>query len=355
MHGFVRTTPLILLSVFLFVLSGCSKDATSDDVTTPSPGKKSAAAIKVITTQAQRRPFSIDIEATGTALARESIDITSKFTNTITGIFFKQGQHISRGAVLVEFDQAQSGASLSEAQANLSESRSQLNRGRELSLTQALSRAQLEQLETTLKTSEARLAAARAHFEETIIRAPFSGRTGLKRVSLGSLVSPGMVITTLDDTSVIKLEFTVPQKNLKDIVLGLIVEARAEGLGERVFTGKISALSSRIDPITRSITVQAELPNRDGLLRPGLFMSVKIKGITASTIMLPEEALVPEQGHTYVFVVRNNKSYRQEVQIGGREPGNVAILTGLEENEIVIVEGTLRLRSGSAVMAQTRQ
>ena len=217
-----------------------------------------------------------------------------------------------------------------------------------------MSRAQLDQLETNVKTAEARVAAARSRLDDTVIRAPFAGTTGLRRVSLGSLVNPGTVITTLDDASSVKLEFTLPQTFLAELATGLPVEARTEGLGDRVFRGKITAIDSRIDPATRSIAVRADLPNADGALRPGLFMTVTVRGKQRSTLLLPEEALVPEQGRNYVFVVVDGKAIRKELKLGGREPGRVAIITGLADTDDVIVEGTQRVRSGGKVIAKPR-
>jgi membrane fusion protein (multidrug efflux system) len=168
------------------------------------------------------------------------------------------------------------------------------------------------------------------------------------------LVNPGTVITTLDDASSVKLEFTLPQTFLAELAAGLPVEARTEGLGDRVFRGKITAIDSRIDPATRSIAVRADLPNADGALRPGLFMTVTVRGKQRPTLLLPEEALVPEQGRNYVFVVVDGKAVRKELKLGGREPGRVAIVTGLADTDDVIVEGTQRVRDGGKVVAKPR-
>lgn len=310
--------------------------------------------VNVVVASAERRPFGTRIEAVGTALARESVEITSKSANTITAIRFEEGQRVGAGTVLVELDSAQTRAALAEAEATLAESRNQFARGRDLSVTQALSKAQLDQLETAVKTAEARVAAARSRLADTVIRAPFAGRTGFRKVSLGGLVNPGTVITTLDDTSVIKLEFTVPQVYLGDLRAGLDVEAVAEGLGERKFTGKIVTIDSRIDPVTRSVSVRAELPNADGVLRPGLFMSVRLRTAEVPTLMVPEEAVVPDQGRSYIFVVEGDKAVRREVVTGGREPGSVAVLSGLSGDERIVVEGTQRIRDGATVTATAR-
>ncbi|MFM7708315.1 MAG: efflux RND transporter periplasmic adaptor subunit [Gammaproteobacteria bacterium] len=348
-----------LLATVLLALAGCSQGGQDAGGPGRGPGDRPLGSggpppAEVLVANGQVRAFGAALEAVGTALARESVDITSKVANTVTAIRFQEGQRVAAGSVLVELDRAQVAAALAEAEASLLESRNQFNRGRDLSVTQALSRAQLDQLETAVKTGDARVAAARSRLSDTVIRAPFAGRTGLRRISLGSLVSPGTVITTLDDTSVIKLEFTVPQSFLGGLAPGLPIEARADGFGDRVFAGKLTTLDSRIDPVTRSIAVRAELPNADGAIKPGLFMTVRLRAQTAQTLMIPEEALVPEQGRTYVFVVQDGKAKRLEVRTGGREPGFVAVLDGLTAQDLLIVEGTQRVRDGGAVIAKPR-
>ena len=313
-------------------------------------GPPGAAPLSVVTALPQRVPLGVEIEAVGTALANESVEITAKVSNRIEAIRFTEGQRVRRGTVLVELDRAQTAAELAEAEANLGESRNQFNRGRDLAVTAALSRAQLDQLETSVKTAEARVAAARARLADTVIRAPFDGRTGFRRVSVGGLVSPGAVITTLDDTSIIKLEFTVPQSFLGDLAPGLAVEAKVDGLEGRVFNGKVATLSPRVDPVTRSLAVRAELPNPDGTLRPGMFMSVKLRGRENPTLVLPEQALVPDEGRNYVFVVADGRAQRREVTTGLRRPGTVAIVQGLADDERVIIDGTFKARDGGAVI-----
>lgn len=333
-------------------LIACSDKGTGSREGGQRPGPGGAGGpppATVITSRVERRPFGPVIEAVGTALARESVEITSKSANTVTAIRFQEGQRVAAGAILVELDRAQVAAALAEAEANLIEARNQFNRGRDLSVSSALSKAQLDQLQTAVKTGESRVAAARARLEDTVIRAPFAGRTGFRKVSRGGLVNPGTVITTLDDSSVIKLEFTVPQAFLGELRAGLPVAATTEGLPGRVFAGTVTTIDSRVDPTTRSIAVRAELPNPAGDLRPGMFMSVKLKGRETPTLLVPEEAIVPEQGKTYVYVVRGERAERREVRTGGRQPGVVAVLSGLSAEERIVVDGTLRLRDGASV------
>jgi membrane fusion protein, multidrug efflux system len=330
----------------LAALAGCDKKDVAG-------GQQSAGAaggaVTVVTAAARREPMGIAIEAVGTTRANESVEVTSKASNTVVAIRFNEGEDVERGAVLVQMDDAGAQADLAVAQAALVRSRSQYDRSKDLASRQALSASDLEQVEATLKADTARVAAAQVRVEDTLIRASFSGRTGFRQVSVGSLVNPGTVITTLDDIRVIKLDFTVPETYLFVLRRGLPVTASATGLPDRKFVGQVTNIESRVDPITRSITVRAELPNPDRILRQGMFMTVSLQGDVAPTLLVPEEAVVPERGRTYVFVVVNGVTQRREVRTGKRRPGDVEIVEGVAEGERVVVEGTQNIRDGTSV------
>jgi membrane fusion protein (multidrug efflux system) len=313
------------------------------------PAAGGAAAVSVITAAARSEKVEVGIEAIGTAKANEAVDITSKTSNIVTAIHFRDGEQVKVGQVLVELDAAQATADLAAATADYTDSVSQFNRSRELVATQALSKAQYEQLESTMKANEARVAAARAKFSDTYIRAPFSGRVGLRRVSIGTLISPGTVIATLDDTSLIKVDFAVPDVFVSALREGLNVTASTTAIAGRMFEGRISSVDSRIDPSTRAIMVRALVPNRDAALRPGMFLTVSVAKDERQALMIPEEALVPEQSKQFVYVVRGGKANKREVQIGVRQPGKVEVATGLTAGELVVTEGTQKIREGSAV------
>jgi membrane fusion protein (multidrug efflux system) len=311
------------------------------------------AAIPVITAPARIEPMGIEIEAVGTTQANESVEVTSKASNTVTAIRFQEGEVVERGQVLVEMDASEARANFAEAQAALARSKSQYDRSRDLQSRQAMSVADLEQVEASLKADEARVAAAQARLDDTVIRAAFSGRTGFRHVSVGSFVSQGSVITTLDDTSIIKLDFTVPETYLFVLRRGLPVKAAATGLPNRTFDGVVTNMDSRVDPVTRSVIVRAELSNEEGLLRQGMFMTVTLESDVEPTLLVPEEALVPERGHAYVFVVKDNAVERREVRTGKRRPGFVEIVSGVAELEHVVVDGTQNVRHGSVVQEVT--
>ncbi len=314
---------------------------------TPATGGRPPAL--VATVASREESIAEQLEALGTARANESVDITAKNSNLVTAIHFRDGQTVKRGDLLVELDSAAVRADLAVAQAALTDSQSQYDRSRELLAKQLVSKSQFEQLEAALKGNEARLAAARARREDTVIRAPFSGRVGLRRVSVGSLVSPGTVIATLDDTSTIKLDFRVPENLLGGLRPGLQLVARSPAFPARTFEGKIATIDSRVDEATRSVTVRALLPNPEGVLKPGMFLTVQLEQDRRNAVVIPEEALVPETDKQYVFVVVDGVASKREVTIGRRTPGSVEIVAGVAAGERVVTEGTQSIRDGAVV------
>lgn len=306
-------------------------------------------SVAVVTAAVQEKPIAVEVEALGTARANEAVEVTSKVANKILSVHFNEGQWVRRGQVLVEMDGAQDRADLAAAQAALAESQSAYTRSRDLYAQQALSQSQLEQIEATLKGNAARVLAAEARVADTVIRAPFDGRVGLRRVSQGALVNPGTVITTLDDTRTMKLDFDVPETFLAILKPGLAVAAKSAAYPGQAFEGRVESVDSRVDPVTRSVRVRARLPNPDGLLRPGMFLTVVVSRDPTPGLVLPEQALVPERGRVYVFVVEDGRVLRRDVVIGRRRPGEVEITGGVRAGERVVIEGTQKIRDGSAV------
>jgi membrane fusion protein, multidrug efflux system len=181
---------------------------------------------------------------------------------------------------------------------------------------------------------------------------------GLRRISPGTLVEPGDTIVTLDDIDPIKLDFTVPETQLAMLAPGQQVTARSAAFRERAFSGRIATLDTRVDPITRAVTVRALVENPDQLLKPGMLLTVTVAGAERTALRIPEEALVPEGQQQFVYIVgRDNVVERRPIQIGIREPGFVEVRSGLKADERVITEGTIKVRPGQKVelMQEARQ
>ena len=327
----------------LWLLAGCGSEAPVAGVAGAAP-----ESVAVVTAPVVQKPLAVEVEALGTARSNEAIDITAKSANTVISVRFEEGQLVRRGELLIELDGAQARADLAAAEAALAESKSAFARSRDLFAQAALSQAQLEQIEATLLANEARVAAARARLSDTLIRAPFDGRMGLRRVSVGALVNPGAVITTLDDTRTMKVDFDVPEVFLAVLKAGLAVVAQSAAYTGESFSGEVESVDSRVDPVTRTIKVRARLPNPEGRLRPGMFLTVRVSREPLPGLVVPEQALVPERGKVYVFVLADGRIARREVTIGRRVPGEVEITQGVAVGERVVVEGTQKVRDGAA-------
>ena len=183
-----------------------------------------------------------------------------------------------------------------------------------------------------------------------MITAPFDGILGLRRVSPGSLVTPGSAIATLDDISVIKLDFTVPERYLAVLGKGQDVVAHSETYPDREFAGKVASVDSRVDPVTRSVTVRAEIPNPERLLRPGMLLSVRLYQPPRQALVVPEIAVIQVGTEAFVYrVADDSTASRAKVTLGARRRGEVEVTSGIGPGDTIVVEGAVKLRDGARV------
>ena len=323
----------------------------------PGPGggqgggfRPGAGAQPVYVTPARFETFADRIEAIGTLAANESITVTAKAQGVIRSINFDDGDTVRENEQIVSIAAAEEDARLNVELANLEEQRKTLERIVDLAKSNSVSQSRLDEQTAMVKKAEASVAAARARVSDFRIWAPFSGVLGTRRVSPGALVSPGTVITTLDDISVVKLDFAVPEIFLSSLRAGLDIEATSQAYPGEIFTGKVSSVNIRIDSVTRSVDIRAVISNDDQRLHAGMLMIVELIKDRRDSLMIPEQALLPDGTQQFVYVVNSeNVAERKEIIIGRRRPGYVEVVDGLNEGDLVVTEGTMRLRPGGKV------
>ena len=304
---------------------------------------------KVVTAKVRYEQLVDEIEALGTVKANESVEIRPRIASLVERIVFEEGDLVEQGDLLVELERSEILAGLALAEANLSESRSIYNRNKSLASTQAISVSNLEQLLAQVQIDEAQVEAARARLANTRILAPFTGRVGLRRVSPGSFVNTATVITTLDDISRVKLDFSVPETFLTVVNEDMAIVARSVVYPDRDFSGSVDSVDTRLDPVSRAVQVRAVIDNADNALKPGMFMTVDLQRDRGKSLIIPEQAIVPEGSAQFVFVVNDAAVEKREVTIARRIPGFVVIGDGLAEGERVVSEGTSKVREGVTV------
>lgn len=312
-------------------------------------GRRSAGATPVKVETVQRQMFPVTIEALGTARANESVTLTAQDTEIVSQVTFDDGQVVDKGQLLVQLNDREEQARVNELKVSLAEAKRQLTRIKDLAKENAASEQLLDEQQARVKTLEAQIEVANAQVRDLQIRAPFAGRLGIREISVGSLVRPADAITTLDDISAVKVDFSIAENHLASLNVGQKVTASSVAYPAEQFTGEISGIDSRIDPVTRSILVRAIINNREEKLRPGMLLQITLEKQVLETLVIPEKALVPNQDKQFVFVLVEDKVRQQEVIIGARRPGTVQVIDGLQEGDRVVTEGTLRIRDQSKV------
>ncbi|WP_340679508.1 efflux RND transporter periplasmic adaptor subunit [Paraglaciecola sp.] len=293
--------------------------------------------------------FPVTVEALGTVKANESVLLTAQTTDIVQNINFDDGDLVKKGQILIQLNDNEEQARLNELDINLQEAKRQLKRITNLAKESAASEQLLDEQQAKVKALQAQMDVMKSQLDELQLRAPFDGVLGIRQISVGALLKPGDLVTTLDDLAVVKLDFSISEAHLPSVAKEQQIKATSVAYPDEVFTGKITSIASRVDPITRSIQIRANINNKQLKLRPGMLMQIELQKLMLKTLVLPEHSLVPVEDKQFVFVVRDDAVKRQEVKVGRRRPGFVQILSGLEIGDRVVVEGTLRLRDGSKV------
>lgn len=319
-------------------------------VVDPAAAAQQDKPVPVIAAEVRAQPLADRIEALGTLKANESVVLTANVTETISAVHFDDGQRVPKGRVLVEMTSAEEHALLDEARARLAEAKSQYDRVKALAAQRSVSESLSDERKRDLDTARASLVAIESRLADRLIKAPFAGVLGLRNISPGALVEPGDMIATLDDDTVMKLDFAVPSLFLSNLKPGLAIRARARALGKRRFDGEVRSIDSRVDPVTRSIQVRALIANPDRSLRPGLLMQVELLRNPRDALMVPEAALLQQGSEHYVMRIGEGEvAERREVVIGARRPGMVEIVSGLAAGDRVITQGNDKVRPAQRV------
>ncbi|MBK8198151.1 MAG: efflux RND transporter periplasmic adaptor subunit [Acidobacteria bacterium] len=297
--------------------------------------------------------FANRVEAIGTLEANERADLTLSASDRVTAVYFEDGERVKAGKTLISLAQREQSALVEGAEADLARANQELARLEPLAREGAVSQAELDGARRDANAASAQLRAVQSRQRDRVLVAPFDGVLGFRQVSVGSFVRPGDVVATLIDDSVMRLDFAVPSIFLNSLKPGLAIEARSSDLPGKSFEGTVSSINNSIDPVTRSVRVRAMIPNKDGVLKTGMFVAVTLLAEPREALSVPEVALQPLGPETFVWIVSKgaagNVANRVKVQVGQRQNGRVEILAGLSNDQQVITEGVLRLREGGAV------
>lgn len=321
--------------------AGCSQESAA----APASGDPAPEAVPVELVTLEPAPLAEHLVTTGTLRADERVEVVSEIAGIVEEVRFREGARVERGEVLAVLDRERL-----EAERDRARYRLELASQRERRFQELLSQGLVSQDEYDASLSqqnvlESELRLAQTQIDKTVIRAPFAGITGLRRVSPGAYLTPQTVVTTLQDLDPIKLDFSVPEAYAGALGPGDAVTFRVRGAEER--TAVVRAVEPTVDRETRSLTLRAEADNPDGRLVPGTFadVSVAIREIP-DAITVPALAVVPELGGKKVYVYEDGKAVARPVTTGIRTEESVQITSGVGPGERVIVSALERMRDG---------
>ncbi|WP_425999663.1 efflux RND transporter periplasmic adaptor subunit [Caulobacter sp. DWR1-3-2b1] len=317
------------------------------------PGGGGGRATNVSQTVVSTKPFTDRIEVLGVAKGLQSVTITSNTAEMITAVHFVDGQAVSRGQVLVDLKSASEDAGIAEARVRLAQAQRDYQRWKTLADRGVAPRATAEQYLAAVETARASLASAQAQKLDRVIRAPFSGRVGISDVAPGALISPGTAIVSLDDVSVIRVDFSVPDRYLSTLREGLPISARPDALAGETFLGRIAQIDTRIDPTTRAVKARAEFPNPGGRLKPGMLVKVAIDQGMRQASAVPESAVQFEGTQASVFLIakgpKGQVARRTNVETGLASGGFVEIRSGVKSGDKIVADGLNRIQDGASI------
>ncbi|GIX49844.1 MAG: MexH family multidrug efflux RND transporter periplasmic adaptor subunit [Limisphaera sp.] len=296
--------------------------------------------------------------AVGSVRPVRGVRVTSELPGVIREVCFEPGAEVAEGTVLVRLDTSTEEAQLQEAEARAELAHWELERIRALHEARTVSRAELDAAEATWKEARARVAALRATLAKKTIRAPFAGRLGVREVHVGQYIQAGAPIVSLQALDPVYVEFALPQQAVAQVQPGLTVEVTTDAYPDRTFRGLLTAMDPDLDPVTRSLRLQATVPNPDGALRPEMYVKATVILPEADIVrVVPAPAVLHAPYGDSVFVVEPATNdapgalvvRQQFVKLGRRRGDFVSVTAGLQVGQKVVSAGVFRLRNGMRV------
>jgi multidrug efflux system membrane fusion protein len=326
-------------------------DFFASQVPPPTPVAAVAAAVG---------PMPRYLDGIGTLTAVREVEVAPEVAGRVTAIEFQAGATVETGATLVQLNDAPERADLATFQASERLATANLERTRQLARRDFATQANVDENQQALEAARAGIARSQAIIDQKLIKAPFGGQLGLRRVELGQYVGPGDTLVTLTDLDRLYANFTLPERDRASVAVGQPVELRVDAFPDEVFTGEITAIEPQIDPATRVMRLQATLPNPDHRLLPGMFTNARVvMPPEPDVISVPETAVDRTLYGDSVFMVTEDgkdaqgrpklKAVQTFVEAGDRFGGRVAIERGVAAGDLVVASGQLKLRNGAPV------
>ncbi len=301
------------------------------------------------------------VAAVGSVMAFQGTVVSTEAGGVVREIKFEAGSPVKAGDELVQLDVEIEQAQLRAAEAAAGLARISFNRAKELIASRSISQAELDSADANLKQADAQVDNIKAVIAKKIVRAPFAGKLGIRRISTGQYLEKGSPVVSLQSLDPVYVEFSLPQQRLGEVAEGLKVAVSSDAYAGRQFEGKVTAVNPEIDQATRNVRLQATLANGDGRLRPGMFVSVEmILARSEKALFIPASAVLNAPFGDSVYVVEEGQTgpdgtkplvaQQRFVRLGARQGDFVVVTEGVKAGERIVSTGVFKLRPGMPVV-----
>ncbi len=347
----VSRTRLLVLAVVL--LGACRKAQSKGASGGPGGGPFGLPVEVAVVRQDTVRD---EVPATGDIEALQAIDLRPEVEGRLVGILVEEGTEVAKGAPLLQVDDLELRAQVTRAEADADLARQALDRTRELMQQNASSTSDLEKAQAQARSTQAQLDLLKLRLNRTTVTAPFAGIVGQRYVSLGDYVNTTTRLVSLQTVNPQRAAVQVPERFAEEIHRGQIVKFNVAALPGRTFAGVVDFVDPVVQLPGRTVLVKARVPNESRELRPGMFIEAHlVTAVRPNAVIVPEDAVVPVQGATFVYLVVDAKAARRAVELGVRTPGFVEVTRGVKPGDQVVVGGLEMLADGMPVMARVVQ
>ena len=333
---------IIGLGTLIFYRIGANKEEKKD----PNAKKPATTVYGVVL---QPREFADNLSLSGTLEANEQIEVRSEVSGVVEQINFEEGSSVSKGQALVKVNDIELRAQLRQVQTAQSLASENARRARLLLEKEAISQEEFDVANADYKSAQAKVQLVEAQLSKTTIRAPFSGKIGLRSISKGSYISPSTLIANLVNTAQLKITFSIPEKYAQTMKVNQNLTFTTSGSKE-VYKAKIYAIEPTVETESRTLKIRAITENSDGKLIPGTFANVSLPlAKLENALLVPTEALIPIQNGKKIFVSEGGKAKEIIVETGARTDKDILIISGLKAGDTILTSGVMTLKNGSPV------
>lgn len=351
-----KQTKFILVGVILLLIAvayfyprlGTQPEGVAPGASGPKGGGDQPLAVKVI--KLKKETLNNQLQVSGTVLPNESVDIKAEISGLVTKINFKEGQYVTKGTPLLYLNDNELQAQYQRLQYTQKLFQTQESRKKQLLAREAISQEEYDIVLNQYNIALSDIKLVQAQLEKTVIRAPFSGKLGLRQVSEGEVINAANVIVSIVNIDPIKLDFSIPERYSGLVSVGAPIFFSSEADKEEV-EGRVYAFEPQIDAATRTIKLRAQSPNKSGKYLPGMFVKIRfVLDVKEDALLVPAEAVIPELAGYKVFVVgADGKAEQRTIEIGTRTDTQVQVISGLNEGDLVLTTGVMQVRQGMPV------